>query len=147
MEELNHVPTINATDKVLTVGDTFNPLEGVTAFDDEDGAIALTEANIIANDVNMDKAGTYNITYKVTDSQGATVVKTITVTVNEKPTIPDSKPENKPSNPNQNSSKPSSLPQTGDATNLGLLGLMFAGSGSMLLVLNRKKRKGQKKER
>ncbi|HGH5621862.1 TPA: LPXTG cell wall anchor domain-containing protein, partial [Clostridioides difficile] len=75
--------------------------------------------------------------------------KTITVTVNEKPTIPDSKPENKPSNPNQNqnSSKPSSLPQTGDATNLGLLGLMFAGSGSMLLVLNRKKRKDQKKER
>lgn len=145
--ELNHAPTINATDKVLTVGDTFNPLEGVTAFDDEDGAIALTEANIIANDVNTDKAGTYNITYKVTDSQGATVVKTITVTVNEKPTIPDSKPENKPSNPNQNSSKPSSLPQTGDATNLGLLGLMFAGSGSMLLVLNRKKRKGQKKER
>ncbi|HGS9607866.1 BspA family leucine-rich repeat surface protein [Clostridioides difficile] len=82
--EINHIPMINATDKVLTVGDTFNPLDGVTAFDDEDGAIALTEANIIANDVNMDKAGTYNITYKVTDSQGATVVKTITVVVNPK---------------------------------------------------------------
>ena len=147
MEALNQIPTINATDKELTVGDTFNPLDGVTAFDEEDGDITLTEASIIANDVDMSNAGTYSITYQATDSQGATAVKTITVVVNGKHTIPDSKPENKPSNSSQNVSKSGSLPKTGDATNLGLLGLMFTGSGSMLLGLNRKKRKSQKKER
>ncbi|MDU6522139.1 BspA family leucine-rich repeat surface protein [Clostridium sp.] len=148
MEELNHVPIINATDKVLTVGDIFNPLDGVTAHDTEDGDITLTKANIISNDVDMSKAGTYTVTYKVTDSKGASTVKTITVTVNEKATIPVEKPENKPTekpsqdgNNNTTTSKPDKLPQTGDVSNLGLLGLMFAGSGGMLFGLNRKKRK------
>ena len=148
LEELNHIPTINATDKVLTVGDIFNPLDGVTAHDTEDGDITLTKANIISNDVDMSKAGTYTVTYKVTDSKGASTVKTITVTVNEKATIPVEKPENKPTekpsqdgNNNTTTSKPDKLPQTGDVSNLGLLGLMFAGSGGMLFGLNRKKRK------
>ena len=79
--ELNHAPTIKAEDKVLQVGDEFNPLAGVTAEDDEDGKIVLTEANIIKNTVNMKEAGTYEVTYKVTDSKGASAVKTITVIV------------------------------------------------------------------
>ena len=99
IEELNYVPTINATDKVLTVGDNFNPLNGVTAFDKEDGDIKLTKDNVIVNNVNMDVAGTYNVTYKVTDKNGASVVKTITVTVKDKeankPITPE-KPEEKP---------------------------------------------------
>ena len=147
IEELNHVPTINATDKVLTVGDNFNPLDGVTVHDTEDGDIILTEANIISNNVDMSQAGTYSITYKVTDSKGATTVKTITVTVNSKATTPllnpDSRPKEKTSqdgNSNVTTSKPNKLPQTGDASNLGLLGLMLAGSGGMLLGLNRKKK-------
>ena len=80
--ELNHAPIIKAEDKVLQVGDEFNPLAGVTAEDDEDGKIVLTEANIIKNTVNMKEPGTYEVTYKVTDSKGASAVKTITVTVN-----------------------------------------------------------------
>lgn len=32
----------------------------------------------------MSKAGTYHVTYKVTDKNGASVEKTITVTVKEK---------------------------------------------------------------
>ena len=79
--ELNHAPTIKAEDKVLQVGDEFNPLAGVTAEDDEDGKIVLTEANIIKNTVNMKEAGTYEVTYKVTDSKGASAIKTITVIV------------------------------------------------------------------
>lgn len=83
-EIINAAPTINAIDKELTVGDKFNPLDGVTAEDNEDGPITLTKANVIANNVNMNVPGRYNVTYKVIDSQGASVVKTITVIVNPK---------------------------------------------------------------
>ena len=139
LEIINHVPVINAMDKVLTVGDTFNPLDGVTAHDKEDGEIKLSEANIIANDVDMSKAGTYSITYKVTDSKGASSLKTITVVVNEKATTPIEKTENKPAE------KPNEVPQTGDATNVGLFGMMFADSGGMLLGLFHRKRKKSRK--
>lgn len=77
---INTVPTINATDKVLTVGDEFNPLEGVTASDKEDGD--LTEnIEVIENNVDTKVAGTYSVTYSITDSQGATSSKTIEVMV------------------------------------------------------------------
>ncbi len=145
---INNPPTINATDKVLTVGDTFNPLDGVTAFDDGDGDITLTEANIIANNVNMDKAGTYSVTYKVTDSQGAATVKTITVTVNEKTDDMSSNPmdssDTDSSASTQNTSKLDG-PKTGDAMNPGLLTLMVAGSGGILFGLIHRKRRNQKK--
>lgn len=83
-EIINSAPTINATDKVLTVGDKFDPLDGVTAKDNEDGPITLTKANVIANNVNMNVPGRYNVTYKVIDKQGSTTVKTINVVVNPK---------------------------------------------------------------
>ena len=70
---VNHVPVITAEDRTLTVGDTFNPLEKVTAADTEDGD--LTEKIEVINN---------EVTYEVTDSQGAGTVKTITVTVKEK---------------------------------------------------------------
>ena len=70
----------------LNVGDTFDPLANVTATDKEDGTIILTKDNIIANDVDTSKAGTYHVTYKVTDKNGASTEKTITVTVKEKTT-------------------------------------------------------------
>ena len=83
MEVLNAVPTIDAADKTITVGDTFDPKDGVTATDAEDGDLT---AKIIVekNDVDTTKAGKYEVTYKVTDRQGATRTKTITVTVNPK---------------------------------------------------------------
>ena len=37
MEESNRIPTISASDKTLTVGDTFDPLKDVSATDKEDG--------------------------------------------------------------------------------------------------------------
>lgn len=51
--DINTVVTINVTDKVLTVGDAFNPLEGETAHDNEDGDIELVDSNIISNNVNI----------------------------------------------------------------------------------------------
>lgn len=134
---INHVPVINAIDKVLTVGDKFDPLDGVTAFDEEDKDITLTQANIIANNVDTSVAGTYNVTYKVTDKDGASTVKTITVTVKAKDIV--DKPDDDTSKPN----KPNINPQTGDVASVGLLQSIIVGSTSILALLlgNRKKRK------
>ena len=131
MEGLNEVPVIHAGDKTLTVGDEFDPLSDVTATDKEDGSITLTKDNVIKNEVDTTKADVYEVVYKVTDSQGASVTKTITVTVKEKST-------DKPVKPN----KPD-VPKTGDATNFGLLASMLAGSLAILavMVVERRKKK------
>ena len=51
----------------------YDKLANVTATDKEDGTITLTKDNIVANDVDTSKAGTYHVTYKVTDKNGASV--------------------------------------------------------------------------
>lgn len=51
----NEAPIFTAEDKVLLIGDDFNPLDGVSATDKEDGDIILTEANIAASDVDIEK--------------------------------------------------------------------------------------------
>ena len=116
MEELNHVPTINASDKTLTVGDPFDPLKDVTAIDKEDGDLTK-EIKILKNEVDLTKAGVYEITYMVTDSQGASVTKTIKVIVKDK----DIKP-----NPDKNDVN------TGDTTNLGFYASLLVISGLFL---------------
>ena len=73
---------INAYDKTITINTEFNPLEGVSAYDTEDGSI--TDIRVLKNDVKTDTLGKYEVTYEVTDSYGQTVTKTITVTVSEK---------------------------------------------------------------
>ncbi|MCX0359394.1 DUF5011 domain-containing protein, partial [Clostridium perfringens] len=83
MEVINTAPVIKAEDKTIVVGEEFNPLAGVTAEDKEDGDITK-DIKVIKNDVNVDKPGTYEVTYEVTDSQGAKSTKTIKVTVNPK---------------------------------------------------------------
>lgn len=141
----NTAPTISANDVTLNVGDTFNPLANVTATDKEDGTITLTKDNIIANDVDTSKAGTYHVTYKVTDKNGASSEKTITVTVKEKTTNKPVSPQqpqkpNKPTTPTKPSGQKNPV-KTGDVTNVGLFASMFAGSTGALAVLFRKKRK------
>ncbi|SCI95797.1 Internalin-A precursor [uncultured Clostridium sp.] len=86
--DINSVPKINASDKTIKVGEKFNPMEGVTATDKEDGNIT-NKIKVIEDTVNTNKVGTYKVVYEVTDSQGAKVVKTITVNVksNDKPVI------------------------------------------------------------
>ncbi|EUJ52622.1 immunoglobulin-like domain-containing protein, partial [Listeria fleischmannii] len=76
----NDKPVITASDKTIKVGDTFDPKAGVTASDTEDGD--LTSAIVVtSNNVDTTKAGTYQVSYKVTDSDGNEATKTITVTV------------------------------------------------------------------
>ena len=88
MVQVNAAPTIEAADKVLKVGDTFNEKAGVTAEDKEDGNLT-NSITVIKNTVNTNKEGTYEVVYEVSDKDGATVRKTITVIVrsNDKPII------------------------------------------------------------
>lgn len=85
----NVAPTIQAEDVIISKDADFDVLSEVSAFDAEDGD--LTHAiKVIKNEVNMAVAGVYEVTYQVTDSNGETVEKTITVTVthtNVAPTI------------------------------------------------------------
>jgi hypothetical protein len=82
------VITLNGSASItLTVGDAFTDA-GATAMDDEDGDIT---ANIVVGGdaVNTAAAGTYTITYNVTDNDGnAATEVTRTVTVNNPPPPP-----------------------------------------------------------
>ena len=134
--ELNHVPTINASDKTITVGDKFDPMKDVTANDNEDGDLT-SKIKVIHNTVDTKKAGTYEVTYQVADSQGGSVTKTIKVTVKAVPVNPDTdRPNtNKPGNDKGSV-------ETGDRNNLLLWEVMLIGSSILLLYsLYRKKRK------
>lgn len=99
----NDAPVIYAKDQLLTVGDSFDPMEGVYAADTEDqdlsAAIQVTE-----NTVSTTVPGTYYVTYQVSDSLGKTAEKTIQVIVKEKedvtpPTDNESNEDNEEDNP------------------------------------------------
>lgn len=67
----------------ITVGDSFDPMAKVKAIDKEDSD--LTSKVKIDGEVDTSKAGTYVLTYKVTDSKGneGTAKQTVTVKVRE----------------------------------------------------------------
>lgn len=127
--DLNACPVINATDKTLTVGDEFDPLADVTAEDEEDGDIT-DKIEILKNTVDPSKPGVYEVTYKVTDSKGASCTKTIKVTVKEKAPAP-SKDNNKTT---------TVAPKTGDSTNVSAVIALLTVSGIALLALLKKKK-------
>lgn len=81
----NNAPTIEADDRTITVGDRFDAMSGVSASDVEDGDLS-NQIQVIRNTVDTSKAGEYEVTYSVTDAQGATAEKTIKVTVRTKTT-------------------------------------------------------------
>ena len=151
LTDINNIPVISAEDKELNVGDGFDPRKDVTATDKEDGD--LTDViEIIENTVDTSKAGTYYVTYKVTDKDGASFVKTIKVVVKDKEVIPEPTPEEpatpetpqKPEQPATPAEKPdSNIPQTGDNTNVNLWISLIAVSGMMLAVFGIRRKKRQ----
>lgn len=80
-ESSNAKPVISgATDQSIKVGESFDPLKGVTARDKEDGD--LTSKLQVTGTVDKSKVGKYTLTYTVKDSKGleAKLTRTITVT-------------------------------------------------------------------
>ena len=102
---INQAPAIKAGNRVLTVGDAFDPLEGVTAEDAEEGTIPMREKNIKEQNVDRTTAGEYFVIFVVSDKQGAMTEKRIEVTVKEKENAgqENPKPNDPPAeNPNPN---------------------------------------------
>ncbi len=82
-DKTNEKPVISGVrDVTVNLGDKFDPKYGVSATDKEDND--LTSQMVITGDVDTTKAGTYKLTYTVTDSDGNTTTEEITVTVAKK---------------------------------------------------------------
>ncbi len=79
----NEKPEINALDKTIYLNSDFDPKDGVTATDNEDGDLT-NSIEVTKNEVKTDTIGDYKVEYSVTDTAGQTTTKEITVTVAEK---------------------------------------------------------------
>lgn len=71
------------SDLKVTKGSTPDYKKSVTAKDDKDGDVDFTVDN---SSVNLDKAGTYNVTYTATDKSGNTTTQNRKVVVSKKTT-------------------------------------------------------------
>ena len=146
---INYIPELNAEDKELTVGDSFDPMKDVTASDKEDGDLT-EELEVVENTVDTSKAGTYTVTYKVTDKDGAFTLKTINGVVKNKDgqtIVPETL--DKGDTRSSQSAVPgkgngTDSPTTGDSVNLTLWSVLFAVSvlllGVLLVGIRRKKK-------
>lgn len=77
-------PSMNGiSDKTVTVGDTIDYLSGVTATDGK-GTDITGSIEVDSSKVDINTPGTYQITYKVTDSYGFSTGANCNITVNEK---------------------------------------------------------------
>lgn len=147
---INAAPTIKAEDKVVAVGDKFDPMAGVIAKDAEDGDLT-DKIEITKNTVDLTKAGTYEITYEVRDKEGNKATKTITVTVKEKNVV---KPNTNKGDkvyfvsvdkkkdvvkPDTNKGGSTNTPKTGDTTQIGFFALLVSCAAALLSLLKRKK--------
>lgn len=82
-------PSINGiSDKTVTVGDTVDYLSGVTATDGK-GTDITGNIEVDSSKVDINTPGTYQITYKVTDSYGFSTGANCNITVNEKKEVAD----------------------------------------------------------
>ena len=77
---VNSAPELNGiADRSIKVGETFDPIVGVTATDKEDGD--LTSKIAISGTVDTTAPGSYKVNYSVTDSKNKTITKQRIITV------------------------------------------------------------------
>lgn len=106
----NTPPTITGVkDQTISLGTAFNSMTGVTATDAEDGVI--TGKVVVTGTVNVNAAGSYPLTYTVTDNGGLTATASCTITVKDNTVTP-------PSNPIVSLSADKPLPTVGDKVRL-----------------------------
>lgn len=78
---------LGVADKEIQIGDSFDPLEGITATDVKDGV--LTSSITVTGTVDTQTAGEYELTYSVTNAAGKTTTATCKITVVEKSENPE----------------------------------------------------------
>ncbi|WP_246369346.1 immunoglobulin-like domain-containing protein [Listeria rustica] len=89
---VTEAPVITGEDKTqVQQGAAFDPMEAIQATDAEDGDITGL-VQIIKNNVDMNKAGAYEIVYTVTDSDGNTTTYTRTIEVLAAPVLAPENP-------------------------------------------------------
>ena len=149
---VNSAPTIKAENREIIVGDTFDPMAGVTAADAEDGDLTA-KIQLFSNYVDVKKPGVYYVVYKVVDTKGAMATETVRVDVKEKteekkdpkptPSTPSSSQSQTVNNPAKNGQliNGKAVPQTGDYNNIALYAMCFVICGAILFLLCIKRNK------
>ena len=122
----NNKPIIKVVSSVDTiiVGSNFDPLAGVSAYDEEDGD--LTSTIKVLGNVDISKAGEYKLIYTVEDKDGNISTFTRIVVVKEEDTL---------------TSENNNAAETGDSSMLGYVGTFALSLGGLLFVRNKKKQK------
>ncbi|MBA3925592.1 immunoglobulin-like domain-containing protein [Listeria rustica] len=83
----NDAPVLTGEDTtLLNPGNTFDPMSGMKATDTEDGDLT-SQIQVLTNNVDTTKPGTYEVTYEVTDSDGNKATFTRAVVMTEAPTL------------------------------------------------------------
>ncbi len=132
---VNSVPELEVSDKIITQGSELDLKDlVVSATDAEDGD--LKDQVVIADDggFDPDKTGTYIITIRVSDQDGASVSKQATVVVAAKQ-APAEKKNQKPTQ-----TKQEVAPKTGDEAAIAGYALLIGLSGALFASTVRKKR-------
>ena len=128
-------PVINAEDKIINLGDEFNPLDGVTAIDALGNDIT-EKIEVLENTVDTSKEGEYKVVYKVADDNGKEATREIKVTVTKneegkKPGI-DIKHE-------EDNNKPGAIPKTGGTNVIYYIGIaLILIAGGMYFTFKKK---------
>lgn len=128
-------PAINAEDKIVNLGDEFNPLDGVTAIDALGNDIT-EKIEVVENTVDTSKEGEYKVVYKVADDNGKEATREIKVTVTKneegkKPGI-DIKHE-------EDNNKPGAIPKTGGTNVIYYIGIaLILIAGGMYFKFKKK---------
>lgn len=94
------------TDKTINVGDTVDYMAGVSSVGDR-GEDLTGSIKVDSSAVNTNAAGTYQVTYSVTEPNGYTQTATCKVTVNEKSQTPTDNNNGGNTKPSGGSNKPS----------------------------------------
>lgn len=136
--EWNKKPALEVKDTTISVGDEIDFRTLIeAAMDEEDGQNLIDKVSIDKGNFDAKKAGKYEITFTLTDSNGASVTKKAIVTV-----VENSKPAPKPDkNKPQASKNNKSLPNTGDSSNIALYEILLGLSGALLVALALRRRK------
>lgn len=154
LSTLDEAPNLQVKDAEITVGETLNLKDLIISATDKEGG-DLKDKVEITGGFDNNKVGTYEITYKVADSKGATATKQATVTVKEK-TKSNPEPQQEPQQesqlqPKQESEQESqpqpesqprhktTLPRTGTTvSSLVLMVSVLVAMGVLLQVSKRK---------